>query len=166
MTHSTSSGRALGLGALLLALAGAPAWAQTRTVKVLTAEGVQRVLSAAEAEAKAQKWNVSIAVVDASGDLLAFVRRDGAAPSTIDVAQAKARTSARFRRPTARFDSLAAGRPGLLSMPNMLALEGGVPIELDGEVIGAVGVSGVTSQQDAQIARAGAAAITSDAARQ
>lgn len=165
MTHDTSFRRALGLAAVLVAVTSAPSLAQTRTVKVLTADGVRRVLSAAEAEAKTQKWNVSIAVVDASGDLMGFIRGDWAPPSSIDVAQAKALTAARFRRPTARYDSSAAARPGLLTMPNMTAVEGGVPIELDGEVIGAVGVSGATSQQDAQVARAGAAAVKPEATR-
>jgi uncharacterized protein GlcG (DUF336 family) len=103
---------------------------------------------------------VSIAVVDAAGELVAFQRMDDAALTSIGVSQAKARTAARFRRPTRALDStLAAGRTALLAFEGIMPVEGGVPIVVGGRVVGGVGVSGVTSQQDAQCAQAGANAV-------
>jgi uncharacterized protein GlcG (DUF336 family) len=113
------------------------------------------------AEARQQKWAVSIAVVDAAGELVAFLRMDGAPFSSIDVSRAKARTAARFRRPTRALDSaLTAGRLAILGLEGATPVEGGVPIVVGGEVVGAVGVSGVTSAQDAQVAQAGVRAVT------
>jgi uncharacterized protein GlcG (DUF336 family) len=127
---------------------------------VLTAEAARNAIAASEAEARRNGWRVSIAVVDAAGDLVAFQRLDDAPLSSVPVAQEKARTAARFRRPTSAFDStLTAGRSALLALPGMLPVAGGVPIVVAGRVVGAVGVSGVTSQQDAQVAQAGAGAV-------
>jgi glc operon protein GlcG len=145
------------IGALLLA--AAPAAAQTRQVRTLNAEGAQNALTAALAEAKKNNWLLSIAVVDPAGELLAFVRMDGAGISTIQNALGKAVTSARFRSPSQRFDSLATIRPGLLTFENVTAVEGGVPITIEGVVVGAIGVSGASSAQDAQVGRAAAAAV-------
>jgi glc operon protein GlcG len=145
------------LGALMLF--AAPAMAQTRQVRTLNAEGAQNALTAALAEAKKNNWLLSIAVVDPAGELLAFARMDGAGISTIQNALGKAVTSARFRGPSQRFDSLATIRPGLLTFENVTAVEGGVPISIEGVVVGAIGVSGATSVQDAQVARAAAAAV-------
>ena len=142
-----------------LVLVGTPLAAQTRQVRTLSAEGAQNALTAALAEAKKNNWLLSIAIVDPAGELLAFVRMDGAGISTIENALGKARTSARFRTPSQRFDSLAASRPGLLTFENMTAVEGGVPILVDGVVLGAIGVSGASSAQDAQVGRAAAAAV-------
>ena len=145
--------------ALLLALP-ASARAQLRTERVLSLEGARRALAAAETEARRNSWPVSIAVVDATGDLLAFVRLDGAHPPSVNLSRGKARTAARFRRPTRTMDSLVtAGRTALLNADDALPIEGGVPILVGGVVVGAVGVSGVTSAQDAQVAAAGAAAV-------
>ena len=96
---------------------------------------------------------------DPAGELLAFARMDGAGISTIQNALGKAVTSARFRSPSQRFDSLATVRPGLLTFENVTAVEGGVPIVVEGVVVGAIGVSGASSAQDAQVGRAGAAAV-------
>ena len=152
------------LAALLTAailLAPAAAGAQLRAVQAISAEGARRVLAAAEAEAAKNGWQVSIAVVDPAGELVAFVRMDGAPPSSVDVSRGKARTAARFRRPTkALEDAIAGGRAALLGFEGMTPVEGGVPVTVGGAVVGAVGVSGVTSAQDAQVAQAGAAAIT------
>lgn len=127
---------------------------------MLGAEGARRALAAAEAEARRNGWNVSIAVVDAAGELVAFLRMDGAPPASVDLSRGKARTAARLRRPTRGFDSSAtAGRTALLST-DLVLLEGGVPIVVAGTAVGAVGVSGVTSQQDAVVAQAGAGAVT------
>jgi uncharacterized protein GlcG (DUF336 family) len=123
-------------------------------------EGAQRALAAAAAEARQRGWAVSIAVVDPAGDLVAFVRLDGAPYASVDISRAKARTAARLKRTTGGLDSaLTAGRLAILGLDGATPVEGGVPILIDGEVVGAVGVSGVTSPQDAQVARAGVAAV-------
>ena len=135
--------------------------AQLRETRVLSAEASRRALAAAEAEARKNSWGVSIAVVDAYGELTAFLRLDGAPPLSVELSRAKARTAARWRRPTRVLDStITAGRLALLNADNSLPLEGGVPIVVNGVVVGAVGVSGVTSQQDAVVATAGAGAVT------
>ena len=151
-------------GAIIVALltaAPAPLEAQVRPVRMLSLEGAQKALVAATAEARKQNWAVSIAVVDAFGELVAFARLDGASLGSVDVSRAKARTAARFRRPTKSFDStLTAGRLAILGIDGVTPVEGGVPIIVNGEIVGAVGVSGVTSAQDAQVATAGAGVIT------
>ena len=135
--------------------------AQLRPAPSVSAEGAQRALAAAAAEARKQGWMVSIAVVDPAGELVAFLRMDGAPYSSVDIARAKARTAARFRRPTRGLDSaLAAGRLAILGLEGATPVEGGVPIVVRGETVGAVGVSGVTSAQDAQVAQAGAGVVT------
>jgi uncharacterized protein GlcG (DUF336 family) len=147
--------------AAVTAAASRPLRAQLAQQSVLTLEAARRALTAAEAEARRNNWRVSVAVVDAHGELVAFHRLDDAPYTSAEIAQAKARSAARFRRPTRAFDStLAAGRTALLALPGVVPVEGGVPITVGGRVVGAVGVSGVTSQQDAQCAAAGAAAVT------
>ena len=144
----------------LLVVAPTRLSAQVRVSRAVASEGAERALAAAVAEARRQGWAVSIAVVDPAGELVAFLRMDGAPQASVDVARAKARTAARFRRPTRAFDStLTAGRLAILGLGDVTPVEGGVPIVINGEVIGAVGVSGVTSAQDAQVARAAAAAV-------
>lgn len=150
--------RTLAILPVLFALA-APLASQTRQVRTVSAEGAANALNAALAEARRNNWQVSIAVLDPAGELLAFARMDGAGIATIDNALGKGRTAARFRQPSQRFDSLATIRPGLLTFANVTAVEGGVPITIEGVVVGAIGVSGATSAQDAQVARAGATAV-------
>jgi uncharacterized protein GlcG (DUF336 family) len=134
--------------------------AQLADTKVLTAAAVKNVLAAAEAKAKENQWNVSIAVTDPAGDLLGFIKLDGAATGTVQIAQGKARTAARFGRPTKVYaDRILNDTLTFLSVEGVVQLQGGVPILVNGRVIGAVGVSGVTSAQDEQVAMAGAAAI-------
>lgn len=148
--------------ALLAVLAVFPLGAQAQLAErpVLTLEAVKAMMNAAEAEAVRNGWRVSMAIVDAHGDLLAFRRLDGAHLGSIDISQGKARTAARLRRSTKVLtDALAAGNLAFLSVDGITALQGGLPIEVDGVVIGAVGVSGVTSVQDEQIAAAGIAAL-------
>lgn len=117
-------------------------------------------MTAAEAEAKKNNWNMAFAVVDAAGDLVLLHKGDGARASNVEFATAKARTAARFQRPTKALDSLiAGGRVQFLAAKDMFPLEGGVPIVVNSQVIGAVGVSGGTSAQDAQVATAGIAAL-------
>lgn len=134
--------------------------AQTRAIRTVSADGADAALAAARAEAGKRSWTMSIAIVDPAGDLLAFHRMDGASPASIQNALGKARTAARFRRATQAYDSLiASGRAGLLNFENMTPLEGGVPIVVDGVVVGGIGVSGGTSAEDAVVAKAGAAAV-------
>lgn len=134
--------------------------AQLLDAKIISLAAAKKMLAAAEAEARSNNWSVSIAIVDASGNLLAFQKLDDASLPSIDVAQAKARTAARYRRPTRGLDSaVTAGRMHYLAFPGMIPLEGGVPVIAHGKVIGGIGVSGVSSAQDAQIAAAGARAL-------
>lgn len=128
---------------------------------VLERADVSRILDAAEAEAVRNGWAVSIAVVDHGGHVWTVTRLDGAAPATAHIAPAKANTAALVRRETKEFeDMINGGRAAFLSAPTLQGvLEGGVPIMKDGQCIGAVGVSGVRPEQDAQIARAGVAAL-------
>jgi glc operon protein GlcG len=132
-----------------------------KTKAVLGLEDIDRILAAARAEAQANQWAVSIAVVDDGGHLLGQIRLDGAAPLSSYIAPEKARTSALGRRESKVYeDMINGGRTSFLSAPLLQGmLEGGVPILVDGQVVGAVGVSGVTSAQDAQIAKAGIAAL-------
>jgi uncharacterized protein GlcG (DUF336 family) len=122
----------------------------------------RRVLAAAQAEAAKNKWSVAIAVVDSGGHLVAFERMDTTQYGSVVVAQEKARTAAAFRRSSKVFqDGVAAGGEGLrmLALPGAIPLEGGLPLIVGGKIVGAVGVSGVTSAQDGQIAAAGVAAV-------
>jgi glc operon protein GlcG len=146
---------------LALGFALAPAIeAQLATRQALTLEGAKRVMAAAEAEALKNQWTVAIAIVDEAGELVLFHKIDETQAGSIDIAIAKARTAARMKRPTkALEDAVAGGRTALLAVEGLMPLEGGVPITVEGRVIGAVGVSGVTSQQDAQVAQAGIAAL-------
>lgn len=127
----------------------------------LTLDDVKRIAGAAEAEALANKWAVSIAIADDGGHLLWLQRLDGAAPISAQIAPAKAQTAALGRRESRIYEEMInQGRVSFLSAPGLSGLlEGGVPITVDGQVVGAVGVSGVKSTEDAQIARAGIAAL-------
>jgi uncharacterized protein GlcG (DUF336 family) len=127
----------------------------------LTLDDVKRIAAAAEAEARNNSWAVSIAIVDDGGHLLWLQRLDGAAPVSAQIAPAKAHTAALGRRESKIYeDMINQGRVSFLSAPGLQGLlEGGVPILVDGACLGAVGVSGVKSSEDAQIARAGIAAL-------
>ncbi len=151
---------ALALAAVASLAAPAIARAQLIDTKVVSLQAAKAMAAAAEAEAKKHGWAVAIAVVDVSGSLIVFDRMDDVQIGSVDVAIAKARTSARFRRTTkALADALATGATGLLSVEGVTALAGGVPIMADGKVIGAVGCSGMTADQDAVAAQAGADAL-------
>jgi glc operon protein GlcG len=144
----------------LFSLAPLHASAQLADKKVLTLEGAKKVAAAAEAEARKNNWNVVIAVVDDGGSLLYLQRIDGTQTGSIDVAIQKARTAQAFNRPTKVFeDAIAGGRVALVALHGALPLEGGVPIMVGGQLVGAIGVSGVKSTEDGQIARAGAEAV-------
>lgn len=117
------------------------------------------MIEAARIEAASNGWPVVIAVVDDGGHLLCLERMDGAQFGSIDIAIAKAKSAIAFRRPTKEWEKrIVDGRLGILALPGMIPVEGGLPIVFDGEMIGAIGVSGVTSIQDGQIAAAGIAA--------
>jgi glc operon protein GlcG len=150
--------RYLGL-AMLLSLWMAPAVsAQTATKKVLTLEAAKKIAAAAEAEARKNNWNVAIAVVDDGGNLVYLQRLDGTQIASIDLSQFKARGAIGFKRPTKEFeDRLAKGATQLLKFPWMAPVDGGLPLVIGGDFVGAIGVSGVTSQQDGLVAAAGAA---------
>lgn len=128
---------------------------------VLTASDVKQMLQAAEAHAAANQWAVTIAITDDGGHLLGMLRLDGAPPVSAHIAPAKAHTAAVGRRETKVYEDIVnGGRYAFLSAPLIEGmLEGGVPVVVEGQVVGAVGVSGVQSQQDAEIARAGIAAL-------
>ena len=132
-----------------------------QTKSVLTLGDVRQMAAAAEAEALNNHWAVTIAIVDDGGHLLWLQRLDGAAPISAAIAPAKARTAALGRRESKVYeDVINQGRTSFLSAPVLEGmLEGGVPVMVDGQCLGAVGVSGVKSSEDAQIARAGIAAL-------
>ena len=130
-----------------------------RTKRALSLVDARKIVDAARREAEQRKWNVSIAVVDDGGFLLALERLDGAAPQTPEIATRKAWTAAMVRLPTKTVEDMAKERPGLLGMPGQLRVQGGLPIQVEGEWVGAVGVSGVASHEDEQVARAGIAAL-------
>ena len=132
-----------------------------QTKSVLTLSDVRLIAAAAEGEALANHWAVTIAIVDDGGHLLWLQRLDGAAPISAAIAPAKARTAALGRRESKVYeDVINQGRISFLSAPVLEGmLEGGVPVMVDGQCVGAVGVSGVKSTEDAQIARVGIAAL-------
>lgn len=132
-----------------------------KTKPQLTLDDARAIAQAAEAEARSHQWAVSIAIVDDGGHLLWLQRLDGAAPISAQIAPAKARTAAIGRRESKVYeDMINQGRVSFLSAPTLEGmLEGGVPILAEGQCVGAVGVSGVKSNEDAQIARAGIAAL-------
>jgi glc operon protein GlcG len=132
-----------------------------KTKAYLESADVKAILAAAEAEALKNQWPVTISVVDDGGNLLGLVRLDGAATISAHISPAKAKTAALGRRESKIYeDIINGGRTSFLSAPVLEGmLEGGVPMIKDGQCIGAVGVSGVKSTEDAQIARAGMAAI-------
>lgn len=132
-----------------------------QTKPVLTLDDVKAIAAAAEAEARSNNWPVTIAIVDDGGHLLWLQRLDGAAPISAHIAPAKAHSAAIGRKETKAFeDMINNGRYAFLSAPEVAGLlEGGVPIVVDGHCLGAVGVSGVKSIEDAQIAKAGIAAL-------
>ena len=122
----------------------------------------KRALVAAQREAAKNKWDVAIAIVESGGHLIAFERMDTTQFGSVEVAQEKARTAVAYRRPTKSFqDTVGAGGDGLriLRLTGAIPIDGGLPIVVAGKIVGAIGVSGVTSAQDGQIAAAGVAGM-------
>ena len=131
------------------------------TKKVLTLEVAKKIAAASEAEAKRRGATVVIVVVDDGGHMLILERLDDTQVASVEVGIGKARTAAIFRRPSKVFeDQVRDGRVAALALPGATPLQGGVPIEVDGKVIGAIGVSGNTPQEDESIAKVGAANAT------
>jgi glc operon protein GlcG len=131
-----------------------------RTKPCLTADDVHRMMTACKAEAVKNKWNVAIAIVDDGGAAWLIERLDGTGGIASDVALAKARTSAATRRPTKVFEDRVKERPAFVTFPTPgVLIQGGLPIIYQGECVGAIGVSGVQSHEDEQIAQAGIDAL-------
>lgn len=118
-------------------------------------EAARKLAAAAVAEGKKNGWNVAAAIVDTNGDLVFFERMDGTQLGSVNVSQEKARTAVRFKRPSKVFeDALVGGRQAILSLPGVVPIEGGIPLVIDGKIVGAIGVSGATSPQDGVCAQA------------
>ena len=126
---------------------------------MLTLEDCKKISAAAEAEAKKNSWNVCIAILDDGGHLLHLVRMDGSTPPNARIAVEKGRTAAETRRSTANWQERVGKRIELLRMPGVTPVQGGLPIVMDGTCVGAVGISGVQSHEDEQIAAAGIKAL-------
>ncbi len=131
-----------------------------RTKPCLTSADVKKMLAACEAEAAKKKWNVAIAVVDDAGFLLGFTRMDGVQAISAEVAVGKARTSAMTKRPSKFFEDRVKERPAFVGFPAGILIQGGVPLMHQNECVGAIGVSGVQSHEDEQVAQAGANALS------
>ncbi len=128
----------------------------------ITVEMAKQAAAPAIAEARKNQWTMAIAIVDPAGDLVYFERMDDTQAGSVDVAIAKARSAARFKRPTKVFqDALAAGGEGLriLALQGATPIEGGIPLVVGGKVVGAIGASGGTAPQDGQAAQAGASSL-------
>ena len=126
---------------------------------MLTLDDCKKISAAAEAEARKNNWNVCIAILDDGGHLLHLARMDGATPANARIAVAKGRTAAETRRSTANWQERVGKRPEMLRMPGVTPVQGGLPIVVDGTCVGGVGVSGVQSHEDEQIAAAGIKAL-------
>lgn len=131
------------------------AMSQSLHQKVISLEEAETMVKAAQARASQDNWNVVITVIDAGGHLICLHRMDGTQIGSVEIAQKKAKAALYFKRPTKAFEeAIGAGNTGIMLLPNVIASEGGVPIMDEGQVIGAIGVSGVTSAQDGIIAQA------------
>jgi uncharacterized protein GlcG (DUF336 family) len=147
------------LGVACLVLTGPRAYAQLPNAygPSIGVETARKVAAAAAAESRKNGWTVAVSIVDTAGDLVYFERADNTQAGSVNVSQDKARSAARFKRPTKAFeDALTGGRQAILSLPGAIPLEGGIPLLIDGKIVGAIGVSGATSQQDGVCAQAGA----------
>ncbi len=150
---------------VLALLAALPAKAQTPPPPYgppIGIENARKAMAAAEGEAVKNNWAVVIVIIDSGGHIVMLHRRDDVQLSSIELSQGKAKTALMFKRPSKVLDdAIASGGPGLrfLALKDIVPLEGGLPLMLDGKIVGAIGVSGVLSSQDAQIAKAGADAL-------
>ena len=122
--------------------------------KYITIEGAKKMMAAAEAEARKNNWNVAVAILDGGGHLLMFQKLDGTQPGSVKVALGKATTAFNFKRPTKMMEEIATSRPVFLAIDGIVPVQGGLPVIVDDQLIGAVGVSGVKSAEDEQVAQA------------
>ena len=156
-------GRAISVSVVSVMLAllfAGTGWGEPLLKKSLSLEDARKAAAAAATEAKKNKWNMAIAVVDDGGQLIYFERIDETQVGSIDIAIGKARTAAYYKRPTKVLeDAINGGQHAILSFPNTLPREGGLPIFADGKFIGAIGASGGKSSEDAQVAKAGVDAL-------
>lgn len=130
------------------------------TTQYLTLAGAQKMMAAAEAAAVANNWSVAIAIVDAGANLLMFQKMDGTQMGSIDIAIGKARTAVKFKRPTRVIEEMiAGGKQAFLALEGIVPVQGGLTITADGVVLGAIGVSGLTSAQDEEVATAALSAL-------
>ena len=146
------------LGMFALALSAGPVVAQQRPEygTPVTIEQAKKIAAGVIAECASNKWNIAVAVVDTHGGLVYYERMENTQTASYDIAIMKARAAATYRRPTRAFvDAIAKGGPAVMTLPGVVASPGGVPIIAGGRVTGAVGVSGVTGDQDEQCAKAG-----------
>ena len=155
--------RKLALTAMVAMLA-APAFAQLPNPygESINIDNAKKIAALSAAEAKKNNWKMAIAIVDIAGDLVYFEKMDGTQVASVNIAQDKARSSVRFKRPTrAMQDVLAGGGAGVrfLALQGAVPVEGGLPIIMDGKIVGAIGASGGTSEQDGQTAKAGADSV-------
>ncbi len=147
---------------LVLSLLAAPltvSAADLATKKALTLDVAKQIASAAQAHATSKDWKAIVAILDDGGNLLYFERPLGVQIGSIDVALAKAESAIKFKRPTKVFSDGIQNNAGIAMLPGALAIEGGLPIVWEGEVLGSIGVSGMTSAQDGEIAQAGIDAL-------
>jgi glc operon protein GlcG len=134
--------------------------AHLRDIRVLTLDAAKAMAAAAERFATERGWTIAVAVVDAAGGLILFHSLEDTQPASQEIAVLKARTAARLHRPTkALEEGIAGGRIALATLPGAVALEGGIPVRVDGKVVGAIGVSGMSSTLDGEVAAAGLAAL-------
>jgi uncharacterized protein GlcG (DUF336 family) len=125
------------------------------TTKYITLEDAKKAMAAAEAEARKNNWNVAIAILDAGASLILFEKMDDTQLGSVNVAIGKAKTAVNFKRPTKAMEEIVAGgRQAFLAIEGITPLQGGLPVMADGKLIGGVGVSGVMSSQDEQVAQA------------
>lgn len=153
--------RLLAAAAFVLS-AGALAQAPAPYGAPISIEQAKKAMAAAEAEARKNNWPVAIVIVDSGGNMVMMQKLDNTQHASVGIAEGKAKTAVNFRRPTKALEDVIAGGGGglrLLAVDGITPLEGGIPIVIDGRIIGGVGVSGVTSQQDAQVAQAGINAL-------
>jgi glc operon protein GlcG len=159
-----SSKIAAGIVLALALVSSSPA--QLAQKKALTLEAAKQIAAAAEKEAADNKWTMVIAIMDDGGNLLYLERMDGTQIGSIEVATQKARSAIMFKRPTKVFeDGVAGGRTALLRLPGAIPVEGGLPLTVDGAIIGSIGASGGMSNQDGMVAKAGVDALVKIASR-
>ena len=145
--------------ATVLALVAAGGAAQLGTRKALTLEAARRAAAAAEEYARSNRWNVAVTILDESGQMVYFARMDGVQLGSIEVSRRKAESALKFRRPSKAFAERVLKEPHAAAIPGAFPYEGGLPLLHGGDVVGAIGVSGATNEQDGMAAGAGAAAV-------